>query len=52
LSRENIELHERIVVALNARDVSDELAAKILAPDFRSENGVAPWAGCAICSDA
>jgi ketosteroid isomerase-like protein len=38
MSQETIELHERTVAALNARDLSDELAAEILAPDFRIEN--------------
>jgi ketosteroid isomerase-like protein len=38
MSQENVELHERTVAALNARDISDELAVEILAPGFRSEN--------------
>jgi hypothetical protein len=38
MSQENVELHERAVAALNARDISDETAAEILAPDYRIEN--------------
>jgi ketosteroid isomerase-like protein len=38
MSRENIELHERGIEALNARVLSDELAAETLAPGFRIEN--------------
>ncbi len=38
MSRENVDLHERGVEALNARVLSDELAAETLAPDFRIEN--------------
>jgi ketosteroid isomerase-like protein len=38
MSREIIDLHERGVEALNARALSDELAAETLATDFRIEN--------------
>ena len=38
MSRENIDLHERGVEALNARVLSDELAAETLVPGFRIEN--------------
>jgi ketosteroid isomerase-like protein len=38
MSRENLDLYERSVAAANARDISDELAAEIIAPDFRIEN--------------
>jgi ketosteroid isomerase-like protein len=38
MSQEIIELHERGVAALNARELSDELAAETLAPGFRVEN--------------
>jgi ketosteroid isomerase-like protein len=38
MSRETIKLHERTVAAVNARNLSDELAAEILAPAFRIEN--------------
>ena len=38
MSQENIDLHERAIEALNARVLSDELAAETLAPDFRIEN--------------
>jgi len=38
MSQETIELHERGVEALNARALSDELAAETLAPDYRIEN--------------
>ena len=33
-----MELYERGVAAMNARQFSDELAAEILASDFRMEN--------------
>jgi ketosteroid isomerase-like protein len=38
VSQENIELHERAVETLNARALSDELAAEMLAPGFRMES--------------
>ena len=38
MSQENIELHERVIETLNARALSDELAAETLAPGFRIEN--------------
>src|SRR5271165_5018169 len=38
MSQETVELHERGVAALNARAVSDELAAADLACGFRIEN--------------
>ena len=38
MSQENIELHERAIETLNARALSDELAAETLAPGFRIEN--------------
>ncbi len=38
MSQENIELHERAIEMLNARALSDELAAETLAPGFRIEN--------------
>jgi ketosteroid isomerase-like protein len=38
MSQENIELFERGVEALNARALSDELAAETLAPGFRIDN--------------
>jgi ketosteroid isomerase-like protein len=38
MSRENIELHERGIEALNACVLSDELAEETLAPGFRIEN--------------
>jgi len=38
VSQENLELYERTVAAVNARDLSDELAAEIIAPDYRIEN--------------
>ena len=40
MSQENIELHERAIETLNARALSDELAAETLAPGFRIENAV------------
>jgi hypothetical protein len=40
VSQETIELHEWSVAALNARALSDEVAAQTLAPDFRIENAV------------
>ncbi len=38
MSQENIELHERAIETLNARALSEELAAETLAPGFRIEN--------------
>jgi ketosteroid isomerase-like protein len=38
MSQENIDLHERAIEAVNARVLSDELAAETLAPGFRIEN--------------
>jgi ketosteroid isomerase-like protein len=38
MSQENIELHERAIETLNARALSDELAAETLAPGFHIEN--------------
>ena len=38
MSQENIELHERAIETINARALSDELAAETLAPGFRIEN--------------
>jgi ketosteroid isomerase-like protein len=38
VSQQNLELYERSVAAVNARDLSDELAVEIIAPDFRIEN--------------
>ena len=38
MSQENIDLHERGIEAVNARVLSDELAAETLAPGFRIEN--------------
>jgi ketosteroid isomerase-like protein len=38
MSQANIDVHERAAAALNARELSDELADELLAPDFRMEN--------------
>jgi ketosteroid isomerase-like protein len=38
MSQENIGLYERVMAALDAREMSDEVAEEILAPDFRIEN--------------
>lgn len=38
MSQRNIEVGERLVAAMNAREISDELAEELLAPDFRLEN--------------
>jgi ketosteroid isomerase-like protein len=38
MSQENIELHERRVAAINAREIPDELLLEICAPDCRMEN--------------
>ena len=38
MSQENIALHEQGIAAINARNLSDELAAETLAPDYRIEN--------------
>jgi hypothetical protein len=38
MSQENIDLHEQAVEAVNARLLSDELAAETLAPGYRIEN--------------
>jgi ketosteroid isomerase-like protein len=38
MSRENIDLHERFVAALNTREISDEIAEELIAPDCRVVN--------------
>jgi ketosteroid isomerase-like protein len=38
MSRENVALYERVMAALNRREISDEVAEEMLAPDFRIEN--------------
>jgi ketosteroid isomerase-like protein len=38
MSRENVEIVERIRAAINKREISDELAEELIAPDFLIEN--------------
>jgi len=38
MSQANVDLYERGVAAMNAREVTDELAEELLAPGFRMEN--------------
>jgi ketosteroid isomerase-like protein len=38
MSQATIDLGERLVAAMNAREISDEFAEELLAPDFRLEN--------------
>ncbi len=38
MSESNVEVGERFVAAMNAREISDELAGELLAPGFRMEN--------------
>jgi ketosteroid isomerase-like protein len=38
MSRENVDLYERGVAAMNARGFTDELAEELLTPGFRMEN--------------
>jgi ketosteroid isomerase-like protein len=38
MSQENVDIYERGVAAMNAREISDELAEELLAPGFRMEN--------------
>lgn len=35
MSQANIDISERLVAAINAREISDEVAKELLAPDFR-----------------
>jgi hypothetical protein len=37
MSQANIDLYERRVASLNAREMSDEVAEALLAPDLRME---------------
>jgi ketosteroid isomerase-like protein len=38
MSRQNVTLYERFIAALDTREMSDEVAGEILAPDFRLDN--------------
>jgi len=38
MSQENIDIHERGIAAINAREPSDELFEELCAPGFRMEN--------------
>jgi ketosteroid isomerase-like protein len=38
MSRENIDRHERFVAAVNTREISDEIAEELIAPDCRIVN--------------
>jgi ketosteroid isomerase-like protein len=38
MSQENIDRHERFVAAVNTREISDEIAEELLAPDCRIVN--------------
>jgi ketosteroid isomerase-like protein len=38
MSRENVALYERVMAAFNRREISDEAAEEMLAPEFRLEN--------------
>jgi ketosteroid isomerase-like protein len=38
MSRENVALYELFIAGLDTREISDEVAEEMLAPDFRIEN--------------